>query len=135
MKLKNLKLTSANVAPTTNAKAFSVNSTSVIFERDAENKLTQNVAGYAVHVGARHGDELKVKLPVTARQTIADINSKLAQSDCNILVSFEGLTLKAYAMMSNGALNSGVSATAQSVSIEKIEIEEDLGFDDEKIEM
>ncbi len=124
MKLKNLKLTLANVAPTTNTKYLSVNSTSVIYERDEENKLTQNICGFAVNCAARKGDELKVKLPVDVRQTIAEINNKLAETDATILVSFEGLDLKAYAMTPNGTLYSGVSAKAQSVKIEKIELEE-----------
>ena len=62
MKLKNVRMTMANVARTTNAKSMEVISTSVIQKRnDSNTGFTDEIEGYAVDCSAYRGDTLKLE--------------------------------------------------------------------------
>lgn len=120
MKLKNVRMTMANVARTTNAKSMEVISTSVIQKRnDSNTGFTNEIEGYAVDCSAYRGDTLKVKFPVTVEAKINKLK-KLLYDDVTVEISFTGLKLTPYAMLGkDGSLISGVSAKADDFEIVK----------------
>lgn len=120
MKLKNIRITMANVARTTNAKSMEVIATSVIQKRNESNTgFTNEIEGYAVDCSAYRGDTLKVKFPVTVEAKINKLK-KLLYNDATVEISFTGLKLTPYAMLGkDGSLISGVSAKADDFEIIK----------------
>lgn len=120
MKLRNVRLTMANVARTTNAKSMEVIATSVIQKRNESNTgFTDEIEGYAVDCSAYRGDTLKVKFPVAVEAKINKLK-KLLYDDITVEISFTGLKLIPYAMLAkDGSLISGVSAKADDFEIVK----------------
>lgn len=112
MKLKNIRLTLANVNTTTNRKDMEVVETSINRERLQDGTMGRDIESYSLHCTAYKGDILKVKVP----KELADKVTKLSQAlsdDVTVLVTFTGLKLKAYAMKaSDGSIISGVSGRA-----------------------
>lgn len=113
MKLKNIRLTLANVNTATNRKDMEVVETSINRERLQDGTMGRDIESYSLHCTAYKGDILKVKVP----KELADKVTKLSQAlsdDVTVLVTFTGLKLKAYAMKaSDGSIISGVSGRAE----------------------
>lgn len=117
MDLKNVRLTLANVARTTNSKTMPVNRVSTIHKKDDAGNWTEEVIGYVLECSAYRGDVLKVKFPLTVKDHYEELE-KLLGNDMLVEVSFTGLKLTPYAMkLANGTLLSGVSAKATDFSI------------------
>ena len=130
MKLKNLRLSLANVARTTNAKTMSVNEVGEIHATDKETgKPLDEIKAYTVTCSAYRGDELKVKFPPDVKPKWEQLRDELENGDVNVDISFSNLKLTPYAMKSDsGNVLSGVSAKADdfdivSTSAEDIEID------------
>lgn len=125
MRLKNLRLSLANVARTTNAKTMSVNEVGEIHATDKETgKPLDEITGYTITCSAYRGDELKVKFPPTVKQKWEQLKAEL-ENDVTIDISFDNLKLTAYAMKSDsGNILSGVSAKADDFTIESSTAEE-----------
>ena len=119
MRLKNLRLTLANVARTTNAKTMPVNSVGEIHLQDeTTGKPLDEITGYTVTCSAYRGDELKIKFPITVKEKWEELKAEL-ENDVNIEISFTGLKLTPYAMKTaSGTVLSGVSAKADDFKIE-----------------
>ncbi len=113
MKLKNIRLTLANVNTTTNRKDMEAVETSANRVRLDDGTLGKDIESYSVHCLAYRGDILKVKVPKELAGKVTQLNEALGD-DVTVNVTFTGLKLKAYAMKGNGdyAVNSGVSAKA-----------------------
>ncbi len=113
MKLKNLRLTLANVNTTTNKKDMEAVETSVNRVRLDDGTLGKDVESYSIHCSAYRGDILKVKVPKELAGKVTQLSEALGD-DVTVNVTFTGLKLKAYAMKGSGdyAVNSGVSAKA-----------------------
>lgn len=113
MKLKNMRLTLANVNTTTNRKDMEAVETSVNRVRLDDGTLGKDVDSYSIHCLAYRGDILKVKVPKELAEKVTKLSDALSD-DATVLVTFSGLKLKAYAMKGTGeyAINSGVSAKA-----------------------
>ncbi len=113
MKLKNIRLTLANVNTTTNKKDMEAVETSANRVRLDDGTLGKDIESYSVHCLAYRGDILKVKVPKELAGKVTQLNEALGD-DVTVNVTFTGLKLKAYAMKGNGdyAVNSGVSAKA-----------------------
>lgn len=113
MKLKNLRLTLANVNRTTNQKHLEVEGTSVNRVRLEDGTLGRDIQNYVIECLAYRGDTLKVKVP----KELADKVTKLADAlgdDVRVNAVFRGLKLRAYALKGEGgSIISGVSATAE----------------------
>lgn len=117
MKLRNVRLTLANVARTTNEKSLSVNSVSNIYKMDEHGKRTDIITGYKVTCSAYRGDELAVKFPAELKEKIDALKAEL-ENDVEIKISFSGLKLTPYALKANnGDVLSGVSAKADDFEI------------------
>ena len=131
MKLKNLRLTLANVNTTTNKKDMEAVETSVNRVRLENGEWGRDIDSYSIHCGAYHGDILKVKVPKELASKVTALNDALGD-DVTVLVTFTGLKLKAYAMRGNGeyAVNSGVSARADDFEYEvKSVVDDDFAID------
>ena len=117
MKLKNIRLTLANVNTTTNRKDMEAVETSINRVRLDDGTLGKDVESYSVHCLAYRGDILKVK----------QLNEALGD-DVTVNVTFTGLKLKAYAMKGNGdyAVNSGVSAKADDFTFNVQNVADDF---------
>lgn len=113
MKLKNLRLTLANVNTTTNKKDMEVVETSVNRVRQEDGTLGKDIDSFSLHCLAYRSDILKVKMPKELSQKVKQLNDALGD-DVTVSVTFIGLKLKAYAMRGNGesGVISGVSARA-----------------------
>lgn len=131
MKLKNVRLTLANVARTTNAKTMPVNGTGTVKERNEDGSLSDRIIQYTVDCSGYRGDTLKVKFDTNVADKIAELN-KLLENDMNVEISFTGLKLTPYALKANdGTILSGVSAKATDFTIEKSDYDDfiDLGIE------
>jgi hypothetical protein len=113
MKLKNLRLTIANVNTSTNRRDFEVVDTSVNRVRLDDGTLGRDIDSYAIHCLAYKGDILKVKVGKELTEKVTALTDAL-KDDVTVLVTFEGLKIKAYAMQGTAQypVNSGVSARA-----------------------
>lgn len=112
MKLKNIRLTLANVNTTTNRKDMEVVETSINRERLQDGTMGRDIESYSLHCTAYKGDILKVKVPKELAGKVTKLSQALSD-DVTVLVTFTGLKLKAYAMKaSDGSIISGVSGRA-----------------------
>ena len=129
MKLKNLRLTIANVNTATNRKDFEVVETSVNRVRSEDGTVGRDVDSYSLHCVAYKGDILKVKVGKEHASKVTALQDAL-QDDVTVLVTFEGLKLKAYAMKGNEQypVNSGVSARADNFEF-KIQNSDDFDIE------
>lgn len=129
MKLKNLRLTLANVNTTTNKRDMEVVETSVNRVRQEDGTLGRDVDSYSLHCIAYRGDILKVKVPKELAEKVTKLTDALSD-DVTVSATFTGLKLKAYAMKGNGesGVISGVSAHADDFEfvVQKIEDEFDI---------
>lgn len=127
MKLKNLRLTLANVNTTTNRKDMEAVETSINRVRLDDGTLGKDVESYSIHCLAYRGDILKVKVPKELAGKVTQLNDALGD-DVTVNVTFTGLKLKAYAMKGNGdyAVNSGVSAKADDFTFNVQNVADDF---------
>ena len=117
MKLKNVRLSLANVARTTNSKTMPVNETGTVKKRLEDGTFSDAIVNYTVECSARHGDTLKVKFPLSVAEKIEELN-KLLRDDVTIEIAFTNLKLTPYALAgNNGSVISGVSASADDFTI------------------
>ena len=77
MKLKNLRLTLANVARTTNSKTMPVNEVGTTYKFDEFGKKTDVVDFHYIDCSAYRGDVLKVKFPATLTDKIEQLKADL----------------------------------------------------------
>lgn len=127
MKLKNIRLTLANVNTTTNKRDMEAVETSVNRVRQEDGTLGRDIDSYSIHCLAYRGDILKIKVPKELAGKVAKLNDALGD-DVTVNVTFVGLKLKAYAMKGNGeyAVNSGVSAKADDFEFVVQKVEDDF---------
>lgn len=127
MKLKNIRLSLANVNTTTNKKDMEAVETSVNRIRQDDGTLGRDVESYSIHCLANRGDILKVKVPKELADKVTKLNDALGD-DVTVNVTFTGLKLKAYAMKGNSeyAVNSGVSAKADDFEFAVQNIDDDF---------
>lgn len=95
---------------------------------------TDEIEGYSIDVLCM-GKAQTVKVPLACKDTIVNIQQAL-QAGKTPWVSFDGtLRAKPYALLNNGNLISGISATASSLVLDKLEEQDDiLDFESEIIE-
>lgn len=118
MKLKNLRLTLANVNTATNKKDMEVVETSVNRVRLEDGTLGRDIESYNIHCSAYKGDVLKVKVGKELAGKVSELNTAL-RDDVTVLVTFTGLKLKAYALKAtDGSIISGVSGRADDFQYE-----------------
>ena len=128
MKLRNVRLTLANVARTTNAKSMEALNVGTVKERLEDGTYSDKVNNYTVDCAAYRGDTLKVKFPTTVASKIETLKNHL-ENDELVEISFKGLKLLPYAMKANdGSVLSGVSAKADDfeIHVKEIDIDEDI---------
>ncbi len=131
MKLRNVRLTLANIAPTTNAKSLVANEAGVIKEKGEDGKLIPDrIGGYSVSCTARR-DSITIKFPLDVKEEWEKLK-ELLENDVLVEISFTDLKLTPFALVSSsGQLLSGVSAKAKSFQIVKStadEIMEEIEF-------
>lgn len=118
MKLRNIRLTLANVNTTTSRKDMEVVETSVNRVRLEDGTIGRDVESYNLHCVAYKGDILKVKVGKELAGKITKLNDTL-NDDVTVLVTFTGLKLKAYALKAtDGSIISGVSGRADDFNFE-----------------
>ena len=128
MKLRNVRLTLANVARTTNSKTMEVINVGTTKVRLDDGTYSDEIANYTVDCAAYRGDTLKVKFPVDVAEKIAELR-KYLDNDELVEISFKGLKLTLYAMKANGdSVLSGVSAKAEDfeIHVKEFDIDEDI---------
>lgn len=129
MMLKELRLTLASVARTSNAKGMEVASVAPIYGRDETGTTTDTVTGYSVNCSGNRGAIIKVKFPVTVKEKWEDLKNRLDTADVLITIGFKGLKITPYALTSkDGRLISGVSAKADDFEIINTQAD-DIDFD------
>lgn len=128
---KYVRLGLANLAPRKSDKTVDVES---VRERKAidptTRKPTDTIEGYTLNFFGVSGGVQSLKLPLDVRPTVEQINSAL-QRGAIVKVNFGSpstLQAKFYAMMSDGQLIQGITASASVVEVVEI-IEQDEDFD------
>ena len=121
MKLRNVRLTLANVARTTNSKTMEVIQVGTTKVRLDDGTYSDEIVNYTVDCAAYRGDTLKGKFPVDVAEKIAVLRKHL-ENDELVEIGFKGLKLIPYAMKANdGSVLSGVSAKAEDFEIHVVE--------------
>ncbi len=115
MKLKNLRLTLANVNTSTTRKEMEVVEVSTNRVRLDDGTMGRDIDSYAIHCAAHGGDVLKIKTPKELATKVTQLADALGD-DVTVLVTFTGLRLKAFAMKSGDSVISGISAKADDFS-------------------
>lgn len=77
MKLKNIRLTLANVNTTTNKRDMEAVETSVNRVRQEDGTLGRDIDSYSIHCLAYRGDILKIKVPKELAGKVAKLNDAL----------------------------------------------------------
>lgn len=116
MKLKNLKLTMDSILDNPSNPIFQVVETNVNRVRNDDGSWTRDVENYSLTCGVRKRDTIKVKVGKEHALKVTEITTRLSRDD-DVYVTFTGLTLRAYAMLSGGSVLSGVSANADDFEI------------------
>ncbi len=114
MKLKNLRLTLANVNTTAGKKDMEVVETSVNRVRLDDGTWGKDIDSYSLHCCANHGDIIKIKVGKEHAAKVTALNDALSD-DVTVTVTFSGLKLKAFAMKGKSNSDypiSGVSGSA-----------------------
>lgn len=95
---------------------------------------TSEVDGYSIDILCM-GKAQSVKLPKECAATVSQVQEAL-QDGKTVWVSFDGtLRAKPYALLNDGNLISGISASATTLILDKSEKEDDiLDFEDEIVE-
>lgn len=117
MKLRNARLTLANIATKASARSLPVNGVGEIKERGEDGKvIPDRISGYSITCSARR-DTITIKFPLDVKPQWEELK-KLIDNDVLVEISFEGLILTPYALLTkSGELLSGISARAQSFQI------------------
>ena len=119
MKLKNLKVTLANIARTTNTRTLDVISVGKIHKRDEDGKITKEIENLFIDCACRGGDSIKIKFPTSVEAKVTDL-AKMLEDDVTVSISFTGLKLTPYALKkADGSIISGVSGKAEDFAIEQ----------------
>ena len=125
MKLKNVRLTLANVNRTTNAKDMEAIEVSVNRVRNEDGTMGRDIESYSIECAAYH-DTLKVKVGKEHAAKVTALQDALS-NDLTVIVIFERLKLKPYAMIgADGKLLSGVSAKADDFTFTTLD---DIGLE------
>lgn len=125
MNLRNIRLTLANVARTTNSKTMDVINVGTTRVRLEDGSYSDEISNYTVTCAGYRGDSLKIKFPVTVAEKIETLKNHLYNDEL-VEISFSGLKLTAYAMKANdGSILSGVSAKADDFEIHVKELDID----------
>ncbi len=118
-----------NVTPKASDRDVEVQNVAPRFKRDEQNKPTQEIEGYNLSFLAIKGCDQTVKLPLTAKKAVEELEKLLSDKQTIVRVKLNNLAMRAYAMHRNGELFTGISATADGFEItstEKPEVDTDL---------
>lgn len=122
--LKNLRLGFANIAYKPTDK--DAEATKAVPRFKIENNVRTDVLdGFAVDIIGVKGAEQTVKLPLTAKKAVEEIQKLLADGKTTVRVRFIGFSAKAYSLAREGQNLSGVSCSANDVEITSTEAAED----------
>lgn len=104
------------------------------YKRGADNKPTEVIEGYNLSFLALKGCEQVVKLPLTAKTAVEELQKLLADKQTIVRVRFNNIVIKPYALISNTSreLLTGISCTADSLevtSVEKPEVDDLIEFE------
>lgn len=116
------------ITPKASDRDVEVQSTSIRYKRGEDGKPTSEIEGYNVDFLAIKGCSQTVKLPLTAKKSVEDLQKTLADKQTLVRIKFINPVLKAYSMYRN-ELFTGISATADGFEItstEKPEVDDDL---------
>lgn len=128
MNLRNVRLTLANVARTTNAKTMDVINVGTVRVRLEDGNYSNEISNYTVTCAGYRGDSLKIKFPVTVAEKITELKKHL-ENDELVEISFKGLKLTPYALKANdGSILSGVSAKADDfeIFVKELDLDEEI---------
>lgn len=101
--------------------------------RDANGKATNTLDGYNVDIPALGSCIQTVKLPSSAKKTVEQAQKALQEGDI-VLAEFSQFKATAYALLDGARLRSGVSATAEGMSIRIVPIDKNNEDDEEEFE-
>lgn len=130
---KLVTLRMGNLAPRISDKTVEVESVRPRYKIDSETKKsTGQIEGYNLDFFGVKGGVQTVKLPLDVKEKIAKIDDAL-KTEKNVSVNFGNpCTLRArfYAMIKNGVLIQGITATASTLEIVSIDEPDFDDFDD-----
>jgi len=129
MRLKNVRLTLANIARTSNSRTLEVISAGKSMKRDDSGNITTELDYPYIECAANRGDTIKVKFPVDLADKVDDLRKQVEENDDIINISFSKLKLTPYAMKTaSDTVLSGISAKAEDFTIES-SIADDLDIE------
>lgn len=131
MELKDLKLNMESI--TGRRGAVAVISVRPRYVRDANGKATNTLEGYNVDIPALGSSLQTVKLPSGIKKTVEQAQNALQEGNI-VLAEFSQFKATAYALLDGARLRSGVSATAEGMSIRIVPIDKNNEDDEEEFE-
>lgn len=120
-----------NITPKASDRDVEVLKVAPRYKRGADNKPTDATDGFNISILALKGCEQVVKMPLSAKKQVDELEKLLSDKQSIVRVKFGNLVIKPYALKSDmsGELLTGLSCTADSLeitSVEKPEIDAEL---------
>mgnify|MGYP001041631001 CR=1 FL=1 len=117
------------ITPKASDRDVEVQGTAIRYKREEDGKATTEIEGYNIDFLAIKGCSQTVKLPLSAKKAVEELQKLLSDKQTIVRVKLNNLAMRAYAMHRNGELFTGISATADGFEItstEKPEVDTDL---------
>lgn len=119
------------MTPKASDRDVEIQSTSIRYKRGEDGKATTEIEGYNIDFLAIKGCSQTVKLPLTAKKAVEELQKLLSDKQTIVRVKFNNMVIKPYALISNTSreLLTGISCTADSLevtSVEKPEVDDEL---------
>ncbi len=117
------------ITPKASDREVEVQGTSIRYKRGEDGKATMEIEGYNLDFLAIKGCSQTVKLPLTAKKAVEELQKLLADKQTLVHVKLIAPVLRPYSMYRNGELFTGISVTADGfevTSTEKPEVDDDL---------
>ncbi|MCM1119579.1 MAG: hypothetical protein NC543_09490 [bacterium] len=117
------------ITPKASDRDVEVQSTSIRYKRGEDGKPLAEVEGYNLDFLAIKGCSQTVKLPLTAKKAVEDLQKILSDKQTIARIKLTNPVLRAYSMSRNSELFTGISMSADGFEItstEKPEVDTDL---------
>lgn len=117
------------ITPKASDRDVEVLGASIRYKRGEDGKATTEIEGYNIDFLAMKGCSQTVKLPLSAKKAVEELQKTLSDKQTIVRVKLNNLVMRAYAMNRNSELFTGVSATADGFEItltEKPDVDDEI---------
>lgn len=125
------RMSLSNIVPKSSDKDVEILSAIPRMKRGVDGKPTEVIEGYNLSFLALKGCDQTVKLPLSAKPAVEELQKLLADKQTIVRVRFNNLIMRAFAI-NRGDLMTGISCSADGfeiTSVEKPEVDDLIEFE------